>query len=96
MKEKEIYEQALEVIVGYNLLDNDTQEDIEDSYNLAIEVVRKALTELEELKRDVKELLGVINHLEHLEVADNYVPDINWERYSKLRSKLEKVGKENE
>ena len=47
MTEKEIYEQALEVIVCYNLLDDDTQEDTEDSYNLAIEFVRKAITELD-------------------------------------------------
>ena len=78
--------EALEIVLSLSTWDcyNDEFHEWTEEETEAYELLKEALTELEELKRDVRRFMELYNP-----------PQPN-DEYDDLRIKLSKVGKENE
>jgi hypothetical protein len=79
--------EALEIIYSYQSWDcyNDEPNLLSDVELEALNVLKNALTELEELKRDVARFMELKNNITNREEMDEF-----WE----IDNKLSKVGKE--
>lgn len=80
--------QAFQVIVTYDV--NDSGRTVADYCEEECNIVGKALTELEELKRDVKRYFELEEQAKH----GNGIDDIEANEFTRLHIKLSKVGKE--
>lgn len=78
--------EALEVLKGIDIIIDGCAWNYKDTdYKENFEIIEKALTELEELKRDVKRFMELKNNITNREEMDEF-----WE----IDNKLSKVGNE--